>query len=67
MLIYSIYSIKYKMQKYKKEFSKEMKIKENYSEHELNLFKKAQKYSKLVKFIPGLKMIAICNSLSMRA
>ena len=55
------------MQKYKKEFYKKMKIKDKYSDHELKLFSKAQKYSKLIRFIPWLKMVAICNSLSMRA
>jgi hypothetical protein len=35
--------------------------------HEIHLFKKAQKYIRKLTWIPGIEMIAVCNSLSMYA
>ena len=42
-------------------------IKSEPSESEMQLFKRAQKYLRAVSWIPGLRMIAVCNSLSMYA
>lgn len=42
-------------------------IKSDPSESEILLFERAQKYLRAVSWIPGLRMIAVCNSLSMYA
>lgn len=55
------------MQQYKKDFINYFWIKETPNQSELELFKKAQKYIKYISWIPGLKMVAVCNSLSMFA
>ncbi|EKE26876.1 MAG: hypothetical protein ACD_4C00133G0004 [uncultured bacterium (gcode 4)] len=53
------------MIQYKEKFIKSFNIKESPSDFELNLFKKTQKYSRYISWIPWLKMLAVCNSLSM--
>lgn len=53
--------------KYENLFKKVLKIQENPSSYELKLFQKIQKYIKFISWIPSLKMVAICNSLSMYA
>lgn len=55
------------MQKYHKKFRELMWINEHPSQYELQLFEKTQNYSKYISWIPWLKMVAICNSLSMYA
>ena len=55
------------MREYFWNFSKIMWIKAHPSEYELFLFEKTKKYSKYISWIPWLKMIAVCNSLSMYA
>lgn len=42
-------------------------IKTKPSHQEIRLFERAQKYLGLVRWIPGLRMIAVCNSLAMYA
>jgi hypothetical protein len=42
-----------------------LRIKSTPSESEIRLFQKAQKYLSQLSWIPGLRMIAVCNSLSM--
>jgi hypothetical protein len=37
------------------------------TQEELKLIEKTQKYARLVSWIPGLRMMALCNSLSMYA
>lgn len=48
-------------------FKKEFKIKENYSEIEKKYLEKTYKYIKFIKWIPGIKMIWIWNSLAMKS
>jgi hypothetical protein len=50
---------------YLQKFKDYFQIKEMPSREELELFEKTQKYSRLVSWIPGLRMIAICNTISM--
>ena len=46
-------------------FIKKFNIKENPSKIELAFYKKTEKYIKYIKYLPGLKMIWIWNSISM--
>lgn len=55
------------MLKYSKKFKELLNIKENPSKYELELFKKTKNYMKFISWIPGLKFVWICNSLSMYA
>ncbi len=55
------------MLQYKKEIDDLLWIKSEPNEHERYLFERAQKYITKLTRIPGIKMIAICNSLSMYA
>ncbi|MDD4529972.1 MAG: hypothetical protein PHO80_00255 [Candidatus Gracilibacteria bacterium] len=55
------------MLEYHEKFKKFFEIKNEPNAEELALFQKTQKYLKYVAWIPGLKMIAVCNSLSMFA
>lgn len=48
-------------------FSEIIGIKKIPSEYEESLFLKTQKYCKYISWIPWLKMVAVCNSLSMYA
>ncbi|RKW20572.1 hypothetical protein D8B46_09420 [Candidatus Gracilibacteria bacterium] len=48
-------------------FKKYFKIKEEYSKEEKKYFDKAYKYIKYIKWIPGIKMIGIGNSLAMKS
>lgn len=41
--------------------------KDSPSEYELSLFAKAARYCKPLRFLPGIRLVAICNSLSMYA
>ncbi|MBP8016653.1 hypothetical protein KAZ01_01475 [Candidatus Gracilibacteria bacterium] len=52
---------------YHKKFKQILNIKENPNKYELELFKKTQKYVRFISYIPGLKLVGICNSLSMYA
>lgn len=47
-------------------FKNHFQIKENYSEVEEKLLEKTYKYIKFIKWIPGIKMIWIWNSLAMK-
>lgn len=42
-------------------------VKTSPSRSEIRLFERAQKYLRLVSWIPGIRMVAVCNSLSMYA
>lgn len=53
------------MWEYFQNFCKLLWVKSHPSNYEKSLFEKAQKYSKYISWIPGLKMVAVCNSLSM--
>ena len=53
------------MYEFKEQFIASMQIKNAPNLHEKELFLRAQKYIDCVKNIRGIKMIAICNSLSM--
>ncbi len=59
------------MEKYttqdKEKFDKLMWNKESDSEIEKNFYKKTEKYIKFIKWIPGIKMIGIWNSISMNS
>lgn len=55
------------MWEYFADFIKTMNIKNHPNDYEKSLFLKTQKYSKYISWIPWLKMVAICNSLSMYA
>lgn len=55
------------MLQYKTKFEQFLRIKSEPNEHEIHLFKRAQKYIKKLSKIPGIEMIAIVNSLSMYA
>ncbi|MCT4617397.1 MAG: hypothetical protein N4A38_04265 [Candidatus Gracilibacteria bacterium] len=59
------------MQKFDKEnfnkFNKHFSVKNNYSDIEKNYIKKTEKYLKYINFLPGIRLVAIVNSLSMKA
>lgn len=40
-------------------------IKKEANTHEIKLFEKSYRYLRLIKWIPGLQMVGVCNSLSM--
>lgn len=44
-----------------------LKIKPSPSVSEIQLFERAQKYLRMISWIPGLRIVAVCNSLSMYA
>jgi len=51
----------------KTKFDKYIWSKNYPSDYERELFSKTQKYCRYISWIPGLKMVAVCNSLSMYA
>jgi len=53
------------MSDFHQKFREHYAMRENPSTDELELFEKTQKYSRFVSWIPGLRMIAICNTISM--
>ncbi len=55
------------MWEYFKDFINLFWIKNKPSPYESELFAKTQKYCRHISWIPGLKMVAVCNSLSMYA
>jgi hypothetical protein len=55
------------MNQFFEKFQNQLWIKKTPSAQELELFAKTQKYMKFISWIPGLRMVAICNSLSMYA
>ena len=55
------------MLQYKTKFEQFLRIKSEPNEHEIHLFKRAQKYIKKLSKIPSIEMIAVVNSLSMYA
>ncbi|MDD2487343.1 MAG: hypothetical protein PHS92_03165 [Candidatus Gracilibacteria bacterium] len=55
------------MIQYKEKFISLLNIKESPNGFELDLFKRTKKYLRYVSWIPGLKMVGVCNSLSMYA
>lgn len=48
-------------------FKEKFEIKQDFSEIELDYIKKTEKYIKYIKWIPGIKMIWIWNSLAMKS
>lgn len=55
------------MWEYFQEFCKLLWVKSHPNDYEKSLFEKTQKYSRYIAWIPGLKMVAVCGSLSMYA
>jgi hypothetical protein len=55
------------MWEYFADFCSLMNIKKHPSDYEKHLFEKTQRYARYISWIPGLKMVAVCNSLSMYA
>jgi hypothetical protein len=55
------------MLKYRESFNQEMGVKNTPNNHEIYLMGRAQRYIKKLSWIPGLRMIAVVNSLSMYA
>lgn len=55
------------MDRYRHEFNTLLGVKVSPNEHEEKLFQRAQKYIVWLRCIPGIEMIAVCNSLSMYA
>jgi hypothetical protein len=55
------------MLEYRESFNREMGVKNTPNNHEIYLMERAEKYIKKLSWIPGLRMIAIVNSLSMYA
>lgn len=55
------------MKAWKQSFQEYVGGKDNPNAHEQKLFERAQKYIHCLTWIPGIEMIAICNSLSMYA
>ena len=52
---------------YKSSFDTLMGVKPDPNEHEKALFARAEKYIRKISWIPGLRMVAVVNSLSMYA
>lgn len=59
--------IHYNASMYLEKFKEYIWIKDTPSHEELGLFEKTKKYMKYISWIPGLRMVAVCNSLSMYA
>jgi hypothetical protein len=59
--------IPYNASMYLEKFNEYTWIKNAPSHEELELFEKTKKYMKYISWIPGLRMVAVCNSLSMYA
>lgn len=55
------------MQEYRQAFDTLLGVKNQANQHELELFERAKMYIDKLSWIPGIKMIAIVNSLSMYA
>lgn len=49
------------------DFCKLLWVKSHPSDYEKSLFEKTQKYCRYISWIPGLKMVGVCGSLSMHA
>jgi hypothetical protein len=52
---------------YKNAFDAYMEVKSEPNSHEISLFQRAQKYIGYLRFIPGIQMVAVVNSLSLYA
>lgn len=55
------------MKEYKTQFDEFFSVKEDPSPLEYELYKKSQRYIAWLRFIPGVQLVAIGNSLSMNA
>lgn len=55
------------MRSYQHQFDSFMRVKNKANSHEAALFLRAQKYGAKLSWIPGIKMVAVVNSLSMYA
>jgi hypothetical protein len=55
------------MLEYSESFNREMGVKDTPDPHDVYLMGRAQKYIEKLSWIPGLRMIAVVNSLSMYA
>lgn len=55
------------MQEYKTQFDTYFSVKEEPSSFEYGLYKKSQRYIAWLRFIPGVQLVAVGNSLSMNA
>lgn len=55
------------MKEKKQDFLRAFSVKSTPNQHEKMLFQRAEKYIRKIAKIPGIKMVAICNSLSMFA
>jgi hypothetical protein len=52
---------------YKEKFDTLMGVKSKPNDREIALFRRAEKYIRKITWVPGLRMVAVVNSLSMYA